>query len=50
VELFGIYFGREERLKIGGIGGWWCHVLEGVLGVLGLMEERKSPCGGRGFV
>ena len=38
-----------KKLKSGGIGGSWCQVLEGVWGGLGVFEEIKSPCGGRGF-
>jgi len=42
-------FGAEKWLKIGGGGGRRCQVSDGVLGALGLIEEMKSPCGGRGF-
>jgi len=28
--------------------GRWCHVLDGVLGALEVIEEIKSPCVGRG--
>jgi hypothetical protein len=42
-------FGRQKGLKIGSEGGRWCQVSDGVLGALGLIEEMKSPCGGRGF-
>ena len=42
-------FGAEKWLKIGGGGRRWCQVSDGVLGALGLIEEMKSPCGGRGF-
>ena len=38
-----------KLLKIGGIGGLWCQVLEGALGNLGVIEEIKSPCRNRGF-
>ena len=41
--------GAEKWLKIGGGGRRWCQVSDGVLGALGLIEEMKSPCGGRGF-
>jgi len=27
----------------------WCQVLEGVFDALGVIDELKSPCGGRGF-
>ena len=40
--------GREKWLKISGGGGRWCQVLELLLGALGVVEEIKSPCGGRG--
>ena len=36
-------------LKIGSGCGQWCQVLEAVWGLLGLIEEIKSPCGGRCF-
>ena len=39
----------EKRLNIWGGGGRWCQVLELLLGALGVVEEIKSPCGGRGF-
>ena len=42
-------FWREKWLNICGGGGRWCQVLEGVLGALGVVEEIKIPCGGRGF-
>ena len=42
-------FGRQKGHKIGGEGRRWCQVLDAVLGALGLIEEMKSPCGGRGF-
>ena len=42
-------FWQKKRLKIGGGGRQWCQVLEGVWGGLGVIEEIKSPCGGRGF-
>ncbi len=41
--------GAEKGLKIGSGGRRWCQVSDGVLGALGLIEEMKSPCGGRGF-
>ena len=40
---------QEKWLKICGRGGRWCQVLEVLLGTLGLIEELKSPCGGRGY-
>ena len=49
VEIFGIYFGSEERLNVWGGGGRWCQVLDGLIDASGLIEEIKSPCGGRGF-
>ena len=42
-------FWREKRLSICGGGGRWCQVLEMLLGGFGVIEEVKSPCGGRGF-
>ena len=36
------------RLNIVGGGGRWCRVLEVLLGGFGVIEEIKSPCGGRG--
>ena len=42
-------FWQEKRLNVWGGGRRWCQVLEGDLGALGLIEEMKSPCGGRGF-
>ena len=41
--------GEGKWLKIGGGGGWWCQVLEGVFDALGVVEEIKSPLGCRGF-
>ena len=38
-----------KRLKIGGGGGEWSQVLDGVLGGLGEIEEIKSPCCCRGL-
>ena len=38
-----------KRLRIGGGGGGWSQVLDGVLGGLGVIDEIKSPCGCRGF-
>ena len=43
VEIFGIYFEREERLRIGGIGGRWSQVLEGIFGILGVIDLIKAP-------
>jgi hypothetical protein len=42
-----LFLGRK-RLNIGGGGELWCQVLKCVLGVLGVIEELKSSCGGRG--
>ena len=39
---------RGKCLKIGGEGGGWCQVLEEIFGALGVIEEIKSPWGGRG--
>ena len=33
-----------KRLKIGGGGGGWSQVLDGILVGLGVIEEIKSPC------
>jgi hypothetical protein len=27
----------------------WCQVMDGILGAMGVIEEIKSPCGGRDF-
>ena len=42
-------FGERKWLKIGGIGGSLCQVLEEVFDAFGVIEELKSPCGCRGF-
>ena len=42
-------FWRGKWLMIGGGGGRWCQVSDGVLGCLRVIEEIKSPCVGRGF-
>ena len=47
--MVGADFGRIKPLKFGSRGRRWCQVLEGTLGALGLIEEIKSPCGGRGL-
>ena len=36
-------FWRGKWHKIGGIGGSWCQVLEGVCEGLGVIEEIKNP-------
>ena len=41
---------QEKWLKISGGGGRWCQVFEVLLGALGVIEELKSPCGGRGVM
>ena len=38
-----------KRLKISGVGWRLCQVLGVVIVALGIIEEIKSPCGGRGF-
>ena len=43
------YLGRNKGLKFGSGCGQWCQALEGVLGAFDVIEELKSPCGGRGF-
>ena len=40
----------EKLLKVFGGGGRWYQVLEAVWGLLGLIEEIKSPCVGRGGI
>ena len=42
-------FWREKWLNICGGGGRWCQALDAVLGCLRVIEEIKSPCGGRGW-
>lgn len=42
-------FWQKKRLKIGGGGRQWCQVLEGIFDAFDVIEEIKSPCGGRGF-
>ena len=57
IEMFGLAVGgiicdlfwRGKWLNICGGSGRCCQVFEGTLGALGLIEELKSPCGGRGF-
>ena len=42
-------FGRRTGSGFGYEGERWCQVSDGHLGAMGLIEEMKSPCGGRGF-
>ena len=42
-------FWREKWLNICGGGGRWCQVLEGIFDAFDVIEEIKSPCGGRGL-
>ncbi len=44
-----LILGGKSGSKIGGAVGQWCQVLDGVFGTLGVIEEKKSPCGYRGF-
>ena len=46
-EMLEIYF-SDKAAKISVRGGEWCQVLGGVLGALGVVEE-KNPCGSRGL-
>ena len=41
--------GRGKRLRIVGGGGRWCQALEDIFDALGIIEEIKSPFGGRGL-
>ena len=52
VEIFELYWGAEKRLKIGGEGGRWCQVSDGVLACLRVVEEIKAPvvAGVKGYV
>ncbi len=43
------YSGEGKWLKISGKDERWCQVLEGIFDALGVIEEIKSPCVGRGF-
>ena len=38
-----------KRFKIGDGGSLWCQVLDRILVALGVIEELKSPCRGRGL-
>jgi len=40
-----ILAGKGLKICVG--GGRWCQVLECIWGAFGVIEELKSPCGGR---
>ena len=43
------YLGRKKGLKFGSGRGQSCQVSDLLFSAMGLIEEIKSPCGGRGF-
>ena len=49
MEIFGIYFGVKSgsipAVEVGDGARYWC----ALLGALGVIEEIKRPCGGRGL-
>ena len=43
------FFWQAKRLNVCSVVGRWCQVLDAVCGGLGVIEEIKSPCVGRGL-
>ncbi len=43
------YLGRKKGIKFGGGRGQWSQVSGVLFSALGVIEEIKIPCGGRGF-